>query len=71
MTTLLDRLNRWAENLPSTESIPISDAEALELAVFIGKTMYSDHSDPSMDASTFTSILAGKFAFAGHKVVVL
>ena len=71
MTTLFDRLNRWAENLPSTESIPISDAEALELAVFIGKTMYSDHSDPSMDASTFTSILAGRFTYAGHRVVVL
>ena len=74
MTALLDRLNRWAENLPSTESIPISDAEALELADYAetvasfrkGNFLYAERV-----VNLFDDILAGKFTFAGHRVVVL
>jgi hypothetical protein len=74
MTALLDRLNRWAENLPATDSIPISDGEAFDLAfeAAAGRSnLHGDKLDPERHAAIFDDILAGKFTFAGHRVVVL
>ena len=74
MTELLDRLNRWSTGLPMSEPIPISDADALTLAVW-AESMSVFHGQNSLDAERqaqlFDSILAGKFQFAGHRVQVL
>ena len=74
MTALLERLNRWAENLPPTDSIPISDTDAFDLAFESAASrsdFHGDKLDPERYAAIFDDILAGRFTFAGHRVVVL
>lgn len=74
MTDLLDRLTRWSAALPPSDPIPISDAEALSLAVY-AESQSIFHGGNSLDADRqaqlLDSILAGRFQFDGHRVTVL
>ena len=71
---LLDRLNQWASSLPPSEPIPITDAEAFQLAIY-AEAQSQFHGENSLDAdraaATLETILAGRFIFLNHRVVVL
>jgi hypothetical protein len=74
VTDLLDRLNRWSTGLPMSEPIPITDAEALQLAVYAeSQSIFHGESvlDADRQADIMETILAGRFQFAGHRVQVL
>ena len=74
MSDLLDRLTRWSAALPPAEPIPISDAEALSLAVY-AESQSIFHGDNALDADRqaqyLDRILAGTFQFEGHRVQIL
>jgi hypothetical protein len=69
---LVDRLQRWAKELPITESIPVSKTEVCELA------LYAEKCNREINRRTFPTIVQwldiiekGNFAFGYHKVVVI
>ena len=74
MKALLDRLNRWSVGLPPSEPIPISDSDAITLAVW-AESQSVFHGNNSLDAERqaqlLDSILAGRFQFAGHAIKVI
>jgi hypothetical protein len=74
VTATLERIYRWAANLPATDSIPIYDTEAFDLANYaVANNSYhiGELRDAALAAAIFEDILAGRFQIAGHTVVVL
>lgn len=67
---ILDRLNRWADNLPATEQIPISQNEKFTLAAFEADFMRTGN-QANNAAIILRALDNGNFTFRGHRVIVL
>jgi hypothetical protein len=71
---VIARLERWAATLPLSETIPISAAEAFEVAAYFEQMSIFHRDNPlsaDRQAAIFDSVLAGRFKFCGHRVVIL
>lgn len=62
---MLARLDRWADALPCTDTIPITEQEKYEIATLF-------HLPPSFPIETvLTQISAGTFRYKGHRLIVV
>ena len=73
ISPLLDRLNRWADNLPCNEPIPIHEHEKFEVAESFSPLCLNFGAKGSLDAIDWVlnSIDHGTYRYRGHLIHVL
>ena len=73
MTAIMERLDRWAENLPSTDPIPVGEGEVEVIAasVSLPKQLKRGEHYGTAVKRVSDEIKAGTFKYKLHKVVVL
>ena len=67
MSTVMDRLNRWADHLPVTEVLPVGETEQEQLVA----ALVPLPARPAVRKKIAADLKAGELRYREHRVVVL
>ena len=67
MSAVMERLNRWADNLPVSEALPVGETEQEQLVA----ALVPFPTRPAVRKKIAADLKAGELQYREHRVVVL